>query len=241
MKERPILFSGPMVRAILEGRKTQTRRILTKSTSVCGSMPWAELQLVGASVVRRAGGNARLSVPGPMQTFHRVWPRIEAGDRLWVRETWQAIHVDVDWESGIADDLAYARDIPKNDASGWWGVVYAATDPAAAECREDRGFPWRPSIFMPKWACRIWLHVESVRVERLRDIRTADIVAEGVEVPAVDYTVPEHPDRLDAERAEHARRTFAGLWDTINAKRAPWESNPWVWVVEFKTAGGTET
>lgn len=95
----------------------------------------------------------------------------------------------------------------------------------------------RPSIHMPRWACRLHLELtEDVRVERLQAITADEMKREGIEVPDVDYSVIERPDFLDAEREEWARRKFAELWDEINGHRegASWADNPWVWRVAFR-------
>jgi len=132
---------------------------------------------------------------------------------LWVRETW-APHVD--------DERAYRAD------RQWSAAIYYRAVP---ELRErhiiSRGGPkprinrWRPSIHMPRWASRITLDVTSVRVERLQAITEADAETEGVLHADTSYGLDPVTD-------------FRALWDSINAKRAPWKSNPWVWVVTFK-------
>jgi len=245
MKHRPILFSGTMVRAILDGRKTQTRRVVTKHTSVCGSLPWDMVQLLEAVSVGH-----RLNVPGPMDTLHRVRPRIEVGDRLWARETHcftacPACEIPAPFGGGQAC-------ICQTPAM----VRYRATD----EYGNMQG-GWRPSIHMPRWASRLTLDVTSVRVERLQAITEADAKAEGVEPSMTTESwavVEKHTlHRYDilgpptsemeadenllikhqpAEQMASARHNFRYLWDEINAKRAPWDENPWVWVIEFKVA-----
>lgn len=176
MKERPILFSAPMVRAILSGAKTQTRRLVkpqpTSETATWGCVGGKGFGfLFGGDFVRCPYGTP--------------------GDRLWVRETWAEIDT---------------------------GFIYRASD-------EDHnpGQIWRPSIFMRRVATRIRLEVMGVRVERLKAITEADARAEGV---GGEY----HCSMC----RESPRREFQRLWDLINGKRAPWETNPWVWVVEFK-------
>lgn len=129
-------------------------------------------------------------------------PYGEPGDRLWVRETWREVG-----STQMSDGS-----IPE------WGrvdeVVYKASD-------TWRG-PWRPSIHMPRWACRITLEVVRVRVERVQDITPADAMAEGIETLSGIPTV-------------NAVADFAALWDLVYAKRGyRWNVNPWVWVVEFK-------
>jgi len=183
MSEKPILFSGPMVRAILEGRKTQTRRVVKcAGLDLCGpcGLSGEDMRLAG----RDWSGNSVLL----------KCPHGETGSRLWVRETFQLI--------------------PDDGGS----VVYRATDPDW-ETTED--WTWKPSIFMPRHASRITLEITTVRVERVQDIGEVDAKAEGVEPFAPDDGC--------------YRSGYAGLWDSINAKRGfGWESNPWVWLLEFK-------
>lgn len=195
MKERPILFSGPMVRAILEGRKTQTRRIIKPQFT----------QLWGYGVNH---GDDRVSchvnIVEPDGSWKFVYcPYGQPGDRLWVRETWTRL---------------VAHHPPPE-------FVYKAdcTDPDGEDARQDyirAGYPyqWRPSIHMPRKASRLTLEVASVSVERLQDISEDDARAEG----------------CPANWGGTAWSWFVWLWDSINSKRAPWASNPWVWVVTFK-------
>ncbi len=189
MKERPILFSGPMVRAILEGRKTQTRRVIKPQPEKCGD-----------NTVRFKGMTMAPS------SVHYNCPYGQPGDRLWVRETWRA---DVEGETG-AVGIQYRADNHFEDFAGDSRVVEIM-----------RGSDnWRPSIHMPRWACRLLLDVKSVRVERLQDISNDDTAAEGVS----GYT---NKRRVD----------FIQLWDSLNEKRGyGWETNPWVWVIEFERA-----
>lgn len=199
MKERPILMSAPMVRAILEGRKSQTRRIvkLPAWAQECnedhdfeldGSPPWPH------AIARKTGCLAPLECPYGAP-----------GDRLWVRETWAMLSGD--------------------------NRVWYRADPGVEDCvaRSLIGWPgWHPSIFMPRENSRITLEVTAVRVERLQEITSADAIAEGCAAHANSQTIDcSTPDPRDDYRR---------LWDSLNAKRAPWSSNPWVWVVEFKSA-----
>lgn len=193
MKERPIIFSAPMVRAILEGRKTQTRR------------PVKSVHMKRMERDTLKYGKA---------DYGSTCPYGGAGDRLWVRETWQCIHV---WknEFGTPEDFDVPETIP-NGNSGWWTPVYRA-DEINAE-------GWRPSIFMPRWASRIILEVLSVRVERLQDISKCDAVSEGT--LNLFGEIPE----LNAVRA-----SFAGSWQDIYKNLGyGWDVNPCVWVIEFK-------
>ena len=152
MKERPILFSGSMVRAILEGRKTQTRRVIRFQPDEDG---------LAFDLIKR----------GWFDTSGREYkcPYGQPGDRLWVRESWaKAIH-------GCGVELLERWEPGKEGPFGV-GAIYAATPHKGYSVGK-----WKPSIHMPRWASRITLDVTGVRVERLQDIRNKDAEAEGVE------------------------------------------------------------
>ena len=193
MTDRPILFSAPMVRALLAGTKTQTRRILKpKPEGQVWRYGWDKNG--GATF---SAGDELISGKIP------IW----AGDRLWVRETWQG--------------LSFGDYLPTK--SSQCEVRYAATDPCADLDVEARGYPWRPSIFMPRFASRLTLTVTDVRVERLQDISEADALAEGI-------------DRIQfPERGDWGwpQRKYGELWDSINGPGA-WNSNPWVAAYSFE-------
>jgi hypothetical protein len=141
------------------------------------------------------------------------------GDRLWVKETWAIDAEDVETARRRHEDVLL-------DACPV-GPYYRAT----ASDFDESSLRWRPSIHMPRWASRISLEVTGVRVERLQAISEADAVAEGVH-----YELGEvKPDSPNAHRI-----SFSTLWDELNAKRAPWSSNPWVWVIEFRRVEAQE-
>jgi hypothetical protein len=151
MKEKPILFSGEMVRAILDGRKTQTRRVIKNAGGGCrGFIPERETYYFGIDL--------RTVDNGP-QTAIEVKPPCAVGDLLWVRETW-ATNEQIGIHPADAE------------------IIYRATSPEFGE--EFEGWKWRPSIFMPRWASRLTLRVTGVRAERVHDISRPDIRAEGV-------------------------------------------------------------
>lgn len=181
MKERPILFSGEMVRAILDGRKTQTRRVCSVT----------DLDDLREGRVAQGLGKFRV------------------GDRLWVREGF-----------GITDGQPVCLDGQTYDLDDR-RIIYRAD---VSDAIPDRF--WRPSIHMPRWASRITLEVVSVRVERLQDISIDDAIAEGV------FQGFDPPDG-HGFRSE-ARTLYREFWESINGKKHPWKSNPWVWVIEFK-------
>lgn len=224
-KSRPILFSGPMVRAILEGRKTQTRRVIkpqppdewlpSEMTDIHkmwsdGSFPMqnGEPIIKGWGVVNESGD------------WGCVCPHGKPGDNLWVRETWQAltrrfgveynpkVYLDPDWEK--------------------WHKYYRATDGGLLP--DDSH--WRPSIFMPRWVCRIELEITNVRVERLQSISEVDAIAEGV------YTNKQAVEKLglpaDTKLSGSCVDKYRIVWESINGKKYPWVSNCWVWVISFR-------
>lgn len=224
-KERPILFSPEMVKAILDGRKTQTRRALKPQPHEChnGDLIYKD-RLVGSNLSWRAW-NKPNAYGNPMiyEEAYTVCPYGQPGDRLWVRERW-AVSLDY-------DKLA-PKEIPsQNDVSIWYQTpgLYMSN-----RYLGDYPGKTRSSIHMPRWASRITLEITAVRVERLQDISEADIEAEGTP-RNIGYT----PDDAYADQFnssfERRGRDFARLWDNINGNGAgSWHANPWVWVIEFK-------
>lgn len=210
MKERPILFSAEMVRAIIDGLKTQTRRIVKArgDFDVEDGVPYYRPYVFG--------------VPEPVQVPS---PYGAPGDRLWVRErAWFA--------SGLDFPTHTVADVK-------WTVGYDATmDGDARRCARDLGARLRPSIHTPRWASRITLDVVAVRVERLQDITGEDVIAEGIDAGPhrCSCEVCSRTSALCTASASSLILEYAELWDRINAKRAPWSSNPWVWVVTFERA-----
>lgn len=191
MKERPILFSAPMVRAILEGKKSQTRRVVPPMrVSVAGSV-------IGDC------------------------PYGYAGDRLWVRETWA-----IPPGSDNPTDVAFRADIPRE----------AESDERFARRTMQAKASWSPSIHMPRAFSRIDLEITAVREERLQTISGADILAEGiVERAPDDRNLGRCPiSRFDGKMYPDLVSLWVVAWDSINGERAPWSSNPWVWVVCFR-------
>jgi len=183
-KERPILFDGAMVRAILSGAKTQTRRVAKG---------------VVAMHARTGEALAKLDSAGPRVRC----PFGQPGDRLWVRETWA----------------------PR--ALGKWSVLEKHMRPLyrASEDRPEWKGIWRPSIHMPRWACRLVLEITDVRVERLQAISEADAIAEGLTQTEIGGWLPGPCD--------HPEWAFHQLWNQVYGESA-WDSNPWVWVIHLK-------
>jgi hypothetical protein len=214
--ERGIIFSGPMVRVIPNGKKTQTRRVIKVQPT--GADYWTVHTDTMAFFPNTREANPKLL----------VCPYGRPGDKLWVRETWAALH-------GDPEDFHGSHDIPLSSGDGYWKVAYKA-DGTWPEKRMDRGFDWRPSIYMPRWASRITIEITDVRVQRLREIDEDDAQAEGVEC---DLGEPEYQygSGYGDVYTIYPDGTFVApyrrLWDIINAKYS-WESNPWVFALTFR-------
>lgn len=232
LKERPILFSGEMVRAILEGRKTQTRRIVKNLKAYPDRWVWKTDKY---STMTLPVGEALGSPFG------------KPGDRLWVRETWG-------WFTPNWDGIEWVPDRPyrrirelkvgKGYADG--NLIWRADGEFtwAKEDSMEEVTCWHPSIHMPRKASRIDLEITNVRVERLQDISEDDAVDEGVsfesgwEEPLGEgYTCGSgylnYQSENDAYEFGTAKESFRSLWNKINGATS-WEHNPWVWAIEFK-------
>lgn len=225
MTVKPILFSGPMVRAILREieapgtGKTQTRRVI-KPASISDSWPgtmWP-LYVNGQRVGETSADPEVTRLPGDLGGTVSAPTPFMAGDLLWARETWRT--------APVYDDLA------PSDMSGEEPLHFDAE-----KAVETRGWKppakWgrgRPSIHMPRWASRLTLEVSGVKVERLRDISEEDARAEGVESDTdgwVDYLMPA------TQCCVSARDSYRTLWSHINGPGA-WEANPWVAAISFR-------
>lgn len=190
MKERPILFSAPMVRAILEGRKTQTRRVVKPQPDEYAAMQGDQCMLVHDSS------------PDMHNSELIACPYGRPGDQLWVRETWAYVG------TGDPGFLTFKATYPNCLPHG--------TENAPANIH-DAGYKWKPSIHMPRRLSRIHLEVTNIRVERLQDCSEADADAEGCPFDQLPLSLT----------------WYAELWESINGPGS-WDTNPWVWVVEFK-------
>ncbi|MEC8917162.1 MAG: hypothetical protein VX796_06030 [Pseudomonadota bacterium] len=267
MKERPIVFSGEMVRAILDGRKTQTRRVIKNpgfdiSSAAEGCFDFRD---------RRQRWNTLTE-----QSFIETCPYGKPGDRLWVREGW--------WDEGEWKSTEHPEpDCQEHFWSSTFGrIAYCASTGEQDLLAPEPGKTWRkrPSIHLPRRFARILLEITAARVERLQEINEEDAKAEGafftdygrqcfhkgaprdaVKCPAPD---DHHPRRdgwsmLPTESHEQclssARMAFASLWNSINGKPhierdddgneiaqhdLSWAANPWVWVVEFRVIEPSE-
>ena len=227
-KERPILFSGPMVRALLSGAKTQTRRVVKPQPEHSQVYDWKGRRLYDGEA-RAWCWNGHVAEDSWHEITEALAPHCpygQPGDRLWVRETFYCDHTD--YPTAPMEDMKSMLEYRADHVCAHWE--------AGCPCRDDRGrSSWRPSIHMPRWASRLTLEITGVRVERVQDISEEDAIAEGVQVLGHgwrNYLVERESEGL-ARAFGSARESFFSLWEFINGAES-WVSNPWVWVVEFR-------
>lgn len=246
MKERPILFNAPMVKAILEGRKTQTRRIMRRQPDAVEYFKRGEptTDTDAKNAILRCYNNPKgfkncNSGWFGDATYKTPFSEFNVGDHLWVRETFMDMSgtgVEHRDSKGKLQKYAYATDCPQGSYSD--------------DVRKDYGLKWKPSIHMPRSASRILLEITKIRVERLNEISEEDAKAEGIEPIIIQDNVAcdggwTRDDRhmwkgyKDKERAyrDTAKDSFMSLWQEIYGVDS-WVANPWVWVVEFKVIQG---
>ena len=221
MKERPMIFSAPMVRAILAGTKTQTRRVVKwKGVDAGLNFGFSGLSARSYSQGWVLESASRSSIEWRCKLT--PCPYGQPGDRLWVREAWMDLAgtgVEHRSRDGKLQRYAYGADTKP----GSYGD----------QCRKDYGLKWRPSIHMPRAASRILLEITAIRVERLRDISEADALAEGVTPKWEPGCSGRLMEALGGFSFRPAASAYAELWEQINGPGA-WDANPWVWVIEFK-------
>lgn len=222
MVERPIIFSGSMVRALLDGRKTMTRRLL-KLPKDRGQ--WEPTTFGGDGSFLRDGTPApELFGIWNTTTGKCIAPKWQPGDRLWVREAWRTTDtLDKYSPAEIAHQCAEAGYL-----GPWAPVLYVADNSVINWEKGDEGRR-RASMHMPRWASRITLAVTAVRVERLQDITIADALAEGALESGLPY--------VGAMTCDQARIAFSLLWDSLHGKLS-WEENPWIVVISFERVNG---
>jgi hypothetical protein len=214
--EHPILFSSEMVKDVLDGRKTQARRIVTErdcwrnglkkkytNVSLENAYPVSTKEYLRVPFRHKEDNNIDWKECGA----YRVDPKWEPGDRLWCRET-------------IRYNPEHQNYYYSADSKGVGIKIYAQIRALSDEPKKVI-----TSIHMPKWACRLWLEVVSVRVERVQEIDEIGSICEGIR--------PFGPNKGQVVSSPIPRRQFAHLWDSIHGEGA-WERNDWVWVVEFK-------
>ncbi|MFA4944917.1 MAG: hypothetical protein WC789_09485 [Lentisphaeria bacterium] len=239
MAEHGFLFKPEMVRALLDGRKTQTRRICTVHNSTIDGGPtgkalWARLdwsappaypKLPAPYVDGYASTGQYWHVPmrphpadcqtaADLWTVHRVYPRVQVGDVVWVRETWRS-------------EVQDTGGMPSGAHVGGHGIAYQADRGFRFEDRARKYWPerngWRSAMLMPRWAARALRRVTAIRAQRVQEISEEDALAEGV-------------DRTNTSLRGYATERFRRLWDSCNGHRpgCAWADNPAVWAYSFE-------
>lgn len=226
MKERPIIFNTTMVKAIIEGRKTQSRRLVKPQPKPFGGSAggyWWRCNYV-QSMVR-----VEEELQNPCELYEgfidEVNPFGKKGDRLWVRET-------------------FGMKIRNIGGTPHESYVYKADKPNAIACYDCNGvsYPvrWKPSIHMPRSAARILLEITKIRIERINQISSQDAVQEGLrKLPASGRYVVNQGDQYFGAASSNPCEVFKWLWESIYGSNS-WDLNPWVWVVEFNVIQGGE-
>jgi len=212
MRELPIIFSAPMVRAILDNRKSQTRRVVKPQPASYSLSNGQWYPPDGGKRCFHYANNHHLRISLPKDFS----PYGQPGDLLWVRESIRAVELDagLDCIEYQADKKTVAIPNTPEAADQWWSLYHHRGKEGAVV----------PSIFMPKWATRIWLEVTNIRVERLQEISEEDAKAEGAPLGECTDDPPCYA------------QGFIDLWNSINGKKpgCSWEDNPWVWAIEFR-------
>lgn len=213
MKETGLMFKAPLVRAILEGRKTQTRRVVKRLPLRVNH----ETNAMEVDVANIENGKFADRIPCPMG---------QPGDRIYVRETWQGpLMSNKEWEDHYFSE---AEELPSKFHTTAY-CQYAADGgppPEFTTMDDELVARWKPSIHMPKWAARIWLEITGVRVERLQEITPDNCIAEGA------WPV----EQRELGRGHEAVSAFRELWESTGGD---WAANPWVWVIDFKVLSTT--
>jgi hypothetical protein len=214
MKARPILMSTPMVQATLEGRKTQTRRIMQiQPTRNDNAGLWHIADSTDSKAKGKYHWGSKNVLEGAAEWFDTKKfsiPYGQVGDLLWIRERFCLGSIEAGDHYPESPEPLFVEQCEKENVIPYEYCI-----------RNNIGIEevkWKPSIFMPKWASRVTLEITNIRVERLQDISHEDSRAEGSPIPTSAYTIKD---------------SYRMLWKSINGKDS-WDKNPWVWVIEFK-------
>lgn len=252
---RPILFSGPMVRALLAGTKTQTRRVVKCNSQIASVGTAADWNRHKANPAMRTPRIILIDDDG--SPFSVPCPYGQPGDKLWVRETWGYRGACYDSATPDLQDIyiRYRADDPQPElmrAITCKRGEHDANLPKQRKRRDGEDYDeyhnylnryweqWRPAIHLPRWASRITLEITGVRVERLQEISEADAKAEGIGPHRKGgWWWEQPPDGIEGTNhfgAKTARDAYRALWESINGGGS-WAANPWVWVVGFERIG----
>jgi hypothetical protein len=203
MEEHPILFTREMVRAIIRGNKTQTRRVIKLPSSNYNFLGWC----TSTTGDKKQIGRAIFENMDTKESVYLKCPYGQFGDHLWVRETW-AVYPGLQTQQPTlfykenGDDCAYM---------------------------DMRNLKWKPSIFMPRWAARLHLEIKKVSVGLLKDISINDCLAEGMTPLRQMYIFG-----MNSEMIKRSYQlSYSMIWDSLY-KNNSWDSNPYIWVIEFK-------
>lgn len=240
MTDRPILFSAPMVRALIEGRKTQTRRVINPLPSQVKHWSASFNECPSATIGTSPDYDERwVQFEHPKGGPYTARPlRPDIGDRLWVRESyyhrghWEPVPGAATKQGRQKWAFIPADDVLLFDAPEIYRLGRHSADPATVAWHKRLG------RFMPRWASRMTLDVTEVHVERLQDISEADAIAEGAE--AFDLQCDErlsNADRIGLHGIMSHRRGYERLWNSINGDGA-WEANPWLMAISFNVRLG---
>ncbi len=232
MRARPILFSAPMIRALLAGRKTQTRRLVEPQPLAVLAQP-GDGKAPSHAIINRAQKTGVIINEYGNEDWLRS-PYGYPGDRLWVRETVRA---------EVVNDLAYVRYIADNSL-----VLVENSQEAADEwhdmyCYRGKHGATVPSIHMPQWCSRMTLEITGIRIERLQNVTEQDALAEGA-IPIECDHIRRSCEEIGCY-GDTARAAFRGIWESVDGNwesvdgnwesvDGNWDANPWVWVIEFK-------
>lgn len=230
MKEKPILFSAPMVRAILDGRKSQTRRLFKPENIAIE--PHSKFGFYYETFARR-GGELSSTGQGPFKpdAWLHYSPYGQPGDRLWVKETFTKTT-----DTKSKGCVLYRADMKARQylchECGEGELAGLGDDTKALYSEDESIHHWKPSIFMPRKLSRLTLEITAIRVERLQDISEADAKAEGVQIPHVNFPQAADSKFKTGDALGLYRDHYRVLWNNINGPES-WDANPWVWVLEF--------
>lgn len=224
MKERPIIMGADSVRAILDGRKSMTRRVVKPQPSV--TYHWS-------GDTYEEDGMLKAVLPSKPSIHFDYIPKCpyEIGNRLWVKEAWRDRFgtAYANYGTGNAYPIDDISEVDyKSGGNGYFigGCIFRDDELSA---KWEEWSKWKSPLFMPRWASRITLEITDIRVERVNDISEEDAIAEGI------FPKYERVPNQCTELSNNVVEEYADLWDSLNAKRGfPFKNGPWVWVIEFK-------